>query len=313
MSALKLSEMLPNVKGRYDNFSDLSNKTWFGVGGPAEVLFTPANADDLSYFFKEVDETIPIMILGLGSNLLVRDGGVPGVTIKLGQKFSFINIKESEIICGGGVSCPAVASKAQKNEISGMEFLTGIPGSVGGAIRMNAGAYGEDIRKILISVEVLDSKGNLLRLSADELDFQYRRCNVPKNWVFISANFRGIRKNKDLIKERMKKIRSLRLSSQPIKSRTSGSTFVNPSNIKAWELIEKAGCRGLNFGNASVSQHHCNFLVNNGNASAMEIENLGEEIRKRVFNTSGIQLSWEIIRVGVNISDRDSLLMEGSS
>ncbi len=314
MSFTTLSEILPKVEGSYEKFSELSNKTWFGVGGPAEVLFSPADTDDLSYFLKEVDKKIPIMILGLGSNLLVRDGGIPGVTIKLGQAFSFIDIKDDiEIRCGAGISCPAVSSKAQKNGISGMEFLTGIPGSIGGAIRMNAGAYGEDIQKILKSVDLLDSDGNFLRLKVDDLDFQYRSCNVPKKWVFVSACFKGELKNKDLIKEKMRKIRTERLSSQPIKSRTSGSTFINPSNVRAWELIDKAGCRGLNFGNASVSEHHCNFLVNNGNASAEEIENLGEEIRKRVFENSGIQLSWEIIRVGVNISDFNSLLTEGVS
>lgn len=308
MSKRNLIDDLPKVRGHYEPYSKLSSKTWFRVGGPAEVLYIPADIKDLLDFLHNIKNDIPITILGMGSNLLVRDGGIPGVTIKLGKAFSAIEIKEDNIICGASVSCPEVARKAELNSISGLEFLTGIPGSIGGAIRMNAGSYGQEMKEVLISFDVIDLYGKIKSLKVDDLSFQYRKSNTPDGWIFINANIKGRYLDRTLIREKMKRVRSSRSTSQPIKNRTSGSTFTNPLNFKAWELIDQAGCRGLNFGNASVSNQHCNFLINNGNASAEEIELLGEEVRERVYKKFGVKLRWEIIRVGVNASHQDSLL-----
>ena len=290
---------LPSSRGRIEANASLSKSTWFRVGGPAEVMFWPADLDDLITFLKNKPNVIPVTMIGIGSNLMVRDGGIPGVVVRLGKIFEEVSISGMEIIAGGGLSNLRLANFARNYEISGFEFLCGIPGTVGGSIRMNAGAYGFEIKDILQRVIALDKKGNLIDLSVSELEYSYRHSDIKEDLIYIGGYFKGSPAATIKIAERMTVIRQEREFTQPVKMATGGSTFVNPPGYKAWELIDAAGCRGLMRGGAVVSEKHCNFLINTGSASSADLEGLGEEVRRRVFEGCGIKLDWEIQRLGV--------------
>lgn len=301
---------LPAVKGRFEENADLSKSTWFRVGGPAEIMFWPQDLSDLSDFLKNKPVDIPVTIIGIGSNLMVRDGGVPGVVIRLSDVFNEISVDGMEITAGGGVSNLRLANAARDAGIAGFEFLSGIPGAVGGAIRMNAGAYGSETKDIVQRIRALDGTGNLVELSVEDMKYSYRHSDAPEDYIFLDGRFKGSAGEPTEISDRMKAIRAERELTQPIKTPTGGSTFTNPPGAKAWELIDQAGCRGLMRGGAVVSEKHCNFLINSGSASAADLEGLGEEVRRRVFETSGIKLEWEIRRIGVAAN---STLGEASS
>lgn len=298
-----LIDRMPPTRGRLEANAPLMDQTWFRVGGPAEVLYRPYDAQDLSIFLANLDDDIPVTILGLASNTLVRDGGVPGVVIKLGPQFAFINTDGGMVRAGAGAVDLNVARAAQVAGIAGLEFLCGIPGTIGGGLRMNAGAYGREFRDIVVEAEVLDRDGNIRCLKRDQLGFGYRHCGVPEGHIFISALLQGESGDPAIIDTRMKGIQAQRNATQPIKEKTGGSTFANPENDpkqrKSWQLIDAAGCRGLKMNSAQVSDKHCNFLINTGKARAADIEALGEEVRKRVRDKFGIELRWEIRRIGV--------------
>jgi len=308
-----LIDRLPQVRGTYEAMVDLGKLTWFRVGGPAEILFAPADVQDLAAFLKARPSDVPVTVIGLGSNLLIRDGGVPGVVIKLGKAFSSIEPDGHGLRCGAAAVDATVALAARDQAIAGLEFLTGIPGTIGGALRMNAGAYGREMQNICASATAIDDRGEIRKLAAVDLGFSYRHCSVPESWVFIGAELRGAKGDPDAIMARIREIRAEREASQPVQVRTGGSTFANPAEAKAWELIDRAGCRGLTRGGAMVSDKHCNFLINTGAATASEIEDLGEEVRRRVKMTSGILLSWEIRRIGLRRDDPRALVAVGTS
>lgn len=290
---------LPPVRGRLAAAASLAEITWFRVGGPAEVMFRPADRDDLTAFLKGKPAGMPVTVLGVGSNILVRDGGVPGVVIRLGRGFADIIVHGDEVEAGAGALDVNVATVAQQAGLAGLEFLRGIPGTIGGGLRMNAGAYGTEFKDVLVWAEALDPAGQLHRLTPAQMKFAYRHCGVPEDWVFVGARLRGERGDPVAIKARMDEIQAAREGSQPIRSRTGGSTFANPEGRKAWQLIDAAGCRGLVIGDAQVSERHCNFLINRGSATAADLEALGETVRERVKAASGVELRWEIKRIGV--------------
>lgn len=301
MAALRqqrLIERLPPVRGRIAENVPLGPMTWFRVGGPAEVLFRPADADDLAAFLAAKPADIPVTVIGVASNLLVRDGGIQGIVVRLGKGFADIAVVGESVQTGAGALDSNVALACQQAGVAGLEFLSGIPGTVGGNLRMNAGAYGTEIKDILQSAVALDARGARHELTAAEMGLGYRRCDVPADWIFVAATFRGRRGDPAEIATRMDEIRSAREASQPVRARTGGSTFANPPGHKAWALIDAAGCRGLRRGGAMVSEKHANFLINTGEASAADLEGLGEEVRRRVFEHSGVELQWEIKRVG---------------
>lgn len=298
----ELINRLPRVKGQLRANVDLSKLTWFRVGGPAEVMFWPYDLDDLSYLLKELPQDIPITIIGTGSNIIVRDGGVPGIVVRLNRTFNHISINNRIIKVGSGVSNLTLANFARDHNVTGLEFLYGIPGTVGGAIFMNAGCYGSEIKDVVKEIEVVNSQGNVSKLSSSEIEFGYRQSKLPDGLVVLGAELQVSSSNNILISKKMDLIRKERETSQPMKKATGGSTFTNPQGKKAWKLIHEAGCRGMSIGGASVSEKHCNFLINRGSASALDLENLGEEIRKRVFENSGIKLSWEIKRIGIGFN-----------
>jgi UDP-N-acetylmuramate dehydrogenase len=299
MSRPHLIDILPRVRGELTADAPLAPYTWFRVGGPAEVLFQPADLDDLQEFLAAKPAHVPVTVIGVGSNLLVRDGGVKGVVVRFGKALSFMAREGEECIrVGAGVIDPAVAAFARDEALAGLEFLTGVPGTIGGALRMNAGAYGGDMQGITQSAKLLDPKGETRTLSAREIGFSYRHTEVPEDWIFIEALLKGRRGDSATIAERMAEIRAAREESQPLRTRTGGSTFANPHGTHAWQLIDKAGCRGLTLGGAQVSPKHCNFLINRGGATAADIENLGEEVRRRVLAATGVELRWEIRRIG---------------
>jgi UDP-N-acetylmuramate dehydrogenase len=290
---------LPQVRGRLTAAAPLADITWFRVGGPAEAMFRPADRDDLIAFLKAKPADVAVTPLGVGSNTLVRDGGVPGVVLRLGREFAAISADGTEVEAGAGALDVNVATVALQAGIAGLEFLRGIPGTIGGGLRMNAGAYGTEFKDVLVWAEAVDPQGNLHRLTPDEMKFGYRHCGVPENWIFIGARLKGVLGDPAAIKARMDEIQAAREGSQPIRSRTGGSTFANPEGLKAWQLIDAAGCRGLVVGDAQVSEQHCNFLINRGNATAEDLERLGETVRERVKAQSGIELRWEIKRIGL--------------
>ncbi len=302
-SSSGLVDRLPHVRGGYEPMADLGRMTWFRVGGPAEVLFTPADVADLSAFLKNKPTDISITVIGLGSNLLVRDGGVPGVVIRLGKAFNTIEADGMTLRCGAAAVDANVATAARDASIAGFEFLTGVPGTIGGALRMNAGCYGREIQNICVSATAVDDSGLVHKLSLEQLHFSYRHCGVPENWVFIGAELHGTKGDANAITARIREIRTEREDSQPTQARTGGSTFANPAEAKAWKLIDEAGGRGLMRGGAQISDKHTNFLINTGNATASDLEGLGEEIRRRVKEKSGIRLEWEIRRIGVMAND----------
>ena len=296
-----IDERIPSVKGKIEFDAPLSRLTWFRTGGCADVLFTPEDEDDLSDFLKDLPKDIPVLPLGVGSNMLVRDGGVSGVVIRFGKKFSKISIDNEKITAGAGAPDISVAHSALENSIGGLEFLRGIPGTIGGALKMNAGAYGTEVKDVFENARAVDRNGNIHELSEKDMDFSYRKTGVPEDYIFISGTFGGHPDNQENIKRKMDEIASAREESQPLRTRTGGSTFKNPDGQSAWKLIDGAGCRGLKNGGASVSEKHCNFLINDGDATAKDIEDLGEEVRRRVMNNSGIRLEWEIKRIGHEI------------
>ncbi len=297
-----LTSRLPQIRGIYTHNASLGEKTWFRTGGAAEVLFDPADKEDLVAFLKNKPTDVPFMVLGLGSNILVRDGGIPGVVIRLGTTVSEIEVTDTRIRAEAGALDYNVAMTSLKASLTGMEFLSGIPGTIGGALRMNAGAFGREMKDITLAAEAVDNAGVLHHLSIDDLAFDYRSCSVPENWVFINATMEGTPSTTSEISKRLTEIQTTRNDSQPRGFRTGGSTFVNPSGHKAWKLIDTAGCRGLKQGDAMVSERHSNFLINTGDASTADIEALGEEVRNRVMAHSGIELKWEIRRVGLPVN-----------
>lgn len=294
-----LIERLPAVRGEYRADASTAQLTWFRVGGPAEVLFRPADEADLIDFLAERPGDVPVTVLGVGSNILIRDGGVAGVVIRLGKNFAEARADGGRVIAGAGALDVTVAATAQRAGLTGLEFLSGIPGTIGGALRMNAGAYGAETRDVLQSVRAIDALGHGHTLTAAEMGLGYRHCAVPEDWIFTSAVFAARPGDPATIAQAMADIRDAREDTQPRRVRTGGSTFANPDGRKAWQLIDAAGCRGLRIGGAQVSEKHCNFLLNTGDATAADIEALGEEVRRRVHETSGIELRWEIRRIGV--------------
>jgi UDP-N-acetylmuramate dehydrogenase len=294
-----LIERLPSVRGRYTEDSPLSRVTWFGVGGPAEVMFRPADRDDLAAFLAGKPDDVPVTVIGVGSNLLVRDGGIPGVVIRLGKGFVEVTCEETHVRAGAGALDANVARTAAEAGLEGLEFYSGIPGTIGGALRMNAGAYGVETKDVLVSAEAVDLSGRVHTTDAKALGLSYRHSDAPEDWIFTAAIFRAKPGDRATIAQRMTEIQASREATQPIRSRTGGSTFKNPPGEKAWQLIERGGCRGLVRGGAMVSEKHCNFLINTGGATAAELEGLGEDVRRRVREATGITLEWEIKRVGV--------------
>ena len=293
-----LAERLPRVRGRYDVMADLGRMTWFRVGGPAEVLFAPADTEDLAHFLKGKPEDVPLSVVGLGSNMLVRDGGVPGVVVHLGKPFSTISVDGFTLKCGAGAVDATVANAARDAAITGLEFLTSIPGTIGGALRMNAGAYGREMTNVVVEAYAIDPTGLMRTPTPADLGFTYRHSAVPADWIFTGATLQGEAGSPDAIQARMDEIQAVRAETQPLRTPTGGSTFKNPEGHKAWQLIDAAGCRGLRKGGAQVSELHCNFLINVGGATAGDIEALGEDVRRRVFAQSGVTLEWEIKRIG---------------
>ena len=292
--------MLPPVRGSITMDAPLKDLVWFRAGGPAEILFRPADADDLAAFLAARPADLRVSVIGVGSNLLVRDGGIPGVVVRLSSAFGKIEIEGTRVRAGAAALDGAVARVAADAGIAGLEFLRGVPGTIGGALKMNAGCYGREVRDIFVEATAIDEKGNKIRLSSADMDFEYRKAKGARDGlIFIEAVFEGTRDDPAAIKARMETLSANREASQPIKSKTGGSTFKNPPGHKAWQLIDKAGCRGLMIGAAQVSEKHTNFLINTGDAAAADLEALGEDVRKRVLEKSSISLEWEIKRVGV--------------
>ncbi|WP_337191220.1 UDP-N-acetylmuramate dehydrogenase [Parapontixanthobacter aurantiacus] len=292
------------LRGKLTADAPLAKLVWFKAGGNADYLFEPADCDDLVQLMTMLNGSVPVMALGLGSNLIVRDGGVPGVVVRLGKPFSYVEpegergIDALTLCCGAGTPGILVASVARDHGIAGLEFLRGIPGTVGGFVRMNGGAYGREVADILVDCDVVMSDGNLARFPVEDLRYSYRHSALPDNAIVVSARFRGRRGDPRRIGEEMDRIADARENSQPLRTKTGGSTFKNPEGHKAWELVDRAGCRGMRLGDAQVSEKHTNFLINTGEASSSDIEGLGEEVRARVYKETGIELSWEIQRVG---------------
>lgn len=291
---------MPELRGRLKANALMSEITWFRVGGPAQILFTPADEADLAYFFKNKPFDLPVTVIGLGSNLLVRDGGIPGIVIRLGRGFNQIEaVGETRIRVGTAVPDMKLARAAAEHGVAGLSFYRGIPGSIGGALRMNAGAHGGETRDYLVEVRAVDYDGNIHVFSAADMGHSYRHCELPYSYVFTEAVFEGKPGSREAIEAANSEVVEYREANQPVKDRTGGSTFKNPPGHSSWKLIDEAGCRGLKIGGARVSEKHCNFLINEGGATGTDIERLGETVRKRVFETSGVTLNWEIKRLGV--------------
>lgn len=309
-SSSRLIDRLPPVRGRLSEGTSLANVTWFRVGGSAEVLFKPADLEDLRAFIAAKPADVPVTVLGVGSNLLVRDGGIPGVVIRLGRAFAEIRFEGTHIVAGAAALDLNVALAARDAGLAGVEFLSGIPGTIGGALRMNAGAYGNDVAAVLHKATAIDEGGNLRQIDHAAMGFTYRHSAIAEDWIFVGAELIGSPDDPAVIQARIQEIQQSRAESQPIRSRTGGSTFVNPSPKRAWELIDAAGCRGLKLGGAMVSEKHCNFLLNTGTATAADIEALGEEVRRRVREHSGINLQWEIRRIGLAAEAPNAIVMK---
>jgi len=299
---------LPTVRGRLEFDVPLAAQTWFRVGGAAEALFRPADAEDLAAFLAHTPATIPLTVISIASNLLIRDGGIAGVVIKLGPQFAAVQCKDTQVTAGAAALDMNVAKAAAQAGIGGLEFMSGIPGSIGGGLRMNAGAYGGEFKDVLLNTVALDRQGQRHTLTAGDCGFTYRHSNVPPDWIFLHALFQGRQDDPAAILARIQEIQQKRGSTQPIKEKTGGSTFANPKpeevahlppdRQKTWQLIDGVGGRGLRMGGAMMSEQHCNFMLNTGTATAADLENLGEELRRRVRETYGVELRWEIVRVG---------------
>jgi UDP-N-acetylmuramate dehydrogenase len=301
-----MADALPRVAGKLTHNAPLAPLVWFKSGGTADWLFEPKDVADLQAFLRELDPSVPVMALGLGSNMIVRDGGVPGVVVRLGKAFAWVDTVgkgvfgiDNVLDCGGGASGILVASMARDHGIAGMEFLRGIPGTVGGFVRMNGGAYGREVADILVDCDVVLRSGELVSLPVADLHYTYRHSELPDQAIVVAARFRGEPGDPGAIGAEMDRIAAEREASQPLRTKTGGSTFKNPPGEKAWELVDRAGCRGLKLGGAQVSEKHTNFLINTGDATSADIEALGEEVRRRVKENSGIALKWEIQRVGM--------------
>jgi UDP-N-acetylmuramate dehydrogenase len=292
---------LPNVKGTYRKNYSLAPTNWFNVGGKADILFKPHDIDDLAFFIKNKPVELDYIVIGVGSNILVRDGGFRGVVIKLGKNFNYINLVDNNIIAGCATLDYNIANFSADNSMSGLEFLAGIPGTVGGGIAMNAGADGSDFSKVIKSIKIIDEKGNIKNLANDEIGFYYRGNSLPNNYIFVEATFAGKIGIKEDICNKIIEINNKREATQPIKSKTIGCTFRNPEDIAAWKLIEQAGCKNLKVGGASVSSKHCNFIINDDNASADDIEILINLVKQRVFEHSGITMETEVKIIGTKI------------
>jgi UDP-N-acetylmuramate dehydrogenase len=295
-----LKAAMPKLRGRLLANQPLAELTWFRVGGPAQVLFTPSDEEDLAYFLKRLPERLPVHVVGVGSNLIVRDGGLPGIVIRLAPRAFGETRAEGDVVTAGAAALDKrVAETAGAANLAGLEFYFGIPGTIGGALRMNAGANGAETKDVLIEATGVDRKGNVHTISNAGMKFDYRTSAVDPSIVFTSARFRGKPAAPDAIRARMNEVQTHRETAQPIREKTGGSTFKNPPGNSAWKLIDAAGCRGLKLGGAQVSEMHCNFLINTGNATGHDIEALGENVRERVKQNSGIELHWEIKRIGV--------------
>jgi UDP-N-acetylmuramate dehydrogenase len=302
--SIRFRDALPQVRGTYTENAALKDLVWFRAAGPAEILFRPADADDLCAFLANKPDAIPVTVIGVGSNLLVRDGGIPGVVIRLPAGFGRVSAEGERIRAGAAALDSAVARTAADAGLAGLEFLRGVPGTIGGALRMNAGCYGREVKDIFVEATAIDARGRKIVLTADDMGFVYRKANAADELVFVEAVFEGTKDDPARIREQMNALVEQREASQPVKSRTGGSTFKNPDPVqsggrKAWQLIDEAGCRGLLHGAAQVSEKHCNFLINTGDATAGDIEALGEDVRARVKAKFGVELEWEIKRVGV--------------
>jgi len=290
---------LPPVRGSLTHEAPLKDLVWFRAGGPAQWLFRPADAEDLATFLAAKPSDLRLSVIGVGSNLLVRDGGIPGVVVRLSSAFGKVETTGTRVRAGAAALDANVARAAADAGIAGMEFLRGVPGTIGGALKMNAGCYGREIKDVFVEATALDTQGNRVKLTPSDMQFVYRNTAVRDELIFIEAVFEGTVDNPDAIRARMEELSANREAAQPVKSRTGGSTFKNPPGHKAWQLVDQAGCRGLRRGDAQVSEKHTNFLINTGEASAADLEALGEEVRRRVKETSGIELEWEIKRVGI--------------
>lgn len=297
--AAPLKAKMPELRGRLLANQSLAELTWFRVGGPAQAFFMPESEDDLAYFLGALPADIPVTVVGVGSNLIVRDGGVLGVTIRMGRAFNEATANDETVRAGAAALDKRVAEAAAAAGIGGLEFYFGIPGSIGGALRMNAGANDGETKDVLVSASGVNRKGEKITLDNAGMKFVYRNSGADPSIIFTSALFRGRKTDADAVRKRMAEVQNHRESAQPIREKTGGSTFKNPSGHSAWKLIDAAGCRGLIVGDAQVSEMHCNFLINRGSASAADIEKLGETVRARVKETSGIDLEWEIKRIGI--------------
>jgi UDP-N-acetylmuramate dehydrogenase len=290
---------MPELRGRVLANQSLAELTWFRVGGPGQLLFMPDDETDLSYFLGHLPADVPVTVIGLGSNLIVRDGGVPGAVVRLGRGFNEIAVDDTCIRAGAAVPDVKVARAAQEAGVAGLSFMRGIPGAVGGALRMNGGAYGRETKDALVEARAVDRRGRIHILGNADLHYSYRHCGAPEDYIFTAATFAGESGDPRAIAAEMEEITASREQTQPVKSRTGGSTFKNPPGGKAWQLIDGAGCRGLKRGDAQVSEMHCNFLINLGSATAADIEALGEAVRRKVEEQSGVTLEWEIKRIGL--------------
>jgi UDP-N-acetylmuramate dehydrogenase len=295
----QLRAEIPGLRGSLTSNAPMAPLSWFRTGGPAKVLFEPADESDLAYFLAGLDPAIPVLALGAGSNILLRDGGIEGAVIRLGKAFQGLEIEGLTLRAGAAVPDVKLGSAAAKAGLAGLSFFRGIPGSVGGALRMNAGAYGAETKNVLVSCRGVGRKGKIVEFANADMGFSYRHCTVAEDVIFTQAVFAGKLGDPSAILAEMAEITKARSETQPVNTRTGGSTFKNPPGQKAWELIDKAGCRGLAVGDAQVSELHCNFLINRGKATAADLESLGELVRARVKETSGVSLEWEILRVGM--------------
>ncbi len=290
---------LPPVRGTLTENAPLKDLVWFRAGGNAEMLFRPADTKDLATFLFDRPAVLKVTVIGVGSNLLVREGGIPGVVVRLPSAFGRITVDGTRIRAGAAALDAAVARAAADAGIAGLEFLRGVPGTIGGALRMNAGCYGRELKDVFVEATAVDGHGTIHTLTTDDMGFTYRHSSVPEDWIFTEAVLAGTADDPEAVRLRMHELVEQREAAQPVRSKTGGSTFKNPPGQKAWALIDEAGCRGLMVGPAQVSEKHCNFLINTDNASAADLEALGEEVRKRVKAKSGVMLEWEIKRVGV--------------
>ncbi len=295
-----LINILPQVRGKYQKDVPLSKHTWFGVGGPAEVMFHPADAEDLSFFLQNKPYNLPICLIGGGSNLLVRDGGIPGVVIKLDSPaFRKTSLKGNLLTCGAGVKNAELKKIILDNSLGGLEFLCSIPGCIGGSVKTNAGCFGREVKDIIVSAQIMDGQGEIKEIGVKDLMLSYRSSFFPDDWIILSLTLQTETSTPEEIKKKLEEQRAYRLKNQPHNAKTGGSTFKNPEGLRAWELIKKSGCAELQVGGAKVSDIHCNFLINTGHATAKDIETLGETIIQRVKQSTAVTLEWEIKRLGI--------------